>query len=56
MHEGLDSKDLDYAKKNEFVIDQVGNINRKNYQNFGIEFHRYINDIVKMFRCIFLAP
>ena len=43
MHEGLDSKDLDYAKKNEFVIDQVGDINRKNYQNFGIEFHRYIS-------------
>ena len=43
MHEGLDSKDLDYAKKNEFIIDQVGDINRKNYQNFGIEFHRYIS-------------
>ena len=31
MHAGLDLKDLDYAKKNEFIIDEVGDINQKNY-------------------------
>jgi len=42
LHEGKSSKSLDYEIKNEFVIENVGETDEKNYQNVGIEYHRYV--------------
>jgi len=42
LHEGKSSKSLDYKIKNEFVIESVGETDEKNYQDIGIEYHRYV--------------
>jgi len=42
LHEGKSSKSLDYEIKNEFIIESVGETDEKNYQNVGIEYHRYV--------------
>ena len=42
LHEGKSSRSLNYEIKNEFVIESVGETDEKNYQNIGIEYHRYV--------------
>ena len=42
LHAGKSSDALNYKLKNEFIIDRVGNSAEKNYQDMGIEYHRYV--------------
>ena len=42
LHEGKSSKDLEYKYNDEFIIDSVGNTLKNNFQDMGIEYHRYI--------------
>jgi hypothetical protein len=42
LHNGKSLERLNYELKNEFIIERVGNSEQKNYQDIGIEYHRYI--------------
>lgn len=42
LHNGKSLERLNYELKNEFIIERVGNSAQKNYQDIGIEYHRYI--------------
>jgi hydroxymethylglutaryl-CoA synthase len=42
LHNGKSSEKLNYKPKNEFIIDGVGESAEKNYQDIGIEYHRYV--------------
>ena len=42
LHTGKSTNTLSYELKNEFIIERVGDSVEKNYQDMGIEYHRYI--------------
>jgi hydroxymethylglutaryl-CoA synthase len=41
LHAGKAISGLDYKLNNEFTIDYVGNTAKNNYQDMGIEYHKY---------------
>ena len=42
LHDGRRVIGLDYLPKNEFVIDRVGSVDQRQFQDLGIEYYRYV--------------
>ena len=42
LHDGRRVIGLDYLPRNEFVIDRVGHVDQRQFQDLGIEYYRYV--------------
>jgi hydroxymethylglutaryl-CoA synthase len=42
LHDGRAVAGIDYAPRNEFVIDRVGGIEERHFNDLGIEYYRYV--------------
>ncbi|MDH5501191.1 MAG: hydroxymethylglutaryl-CoA synthase, partial [Gammaproteobacteria bacterium] len=42
LHDGRRAAGLDYLPRHEFVIDKVGNMDQRQFQDLGIEYYRYV--------------
>jgi hydroxymethylglutaryl-CoA synthase len=43
LHDGRIIKGLDHLPKNEFVIEKIGQVNQRQFQDIGIEYYRYVS-------------
>ena len=43
LHDGRRVSGLDYVAHDEFVIDKVGHINQRHFQDLGIEYYRFVS-------------
>lgn len=43
LHDGRHVPGLDYLPKDEFVIDKVGQVDQRQFQDIGIEYYRYVS-------------
>lgn len=43
LHDGRRVPDLDYIPKNEFVIEKIGRTDKRQFQDIGIEYYRYVS-------------
>ena len=43
LHDGRRVVDLDYLPKDEFVIEKIGRIDQRQFQDLGIEYYRYVS-------------
>ena len=43
LHDGRRVTNLDYLPKNEFVIEKIGRVDERQFQDIGIEYYRYVS-------------